>query len=119
MNTYLDNGNLPFYWEEDNNMLGKLSDIERSNYSGRLKGLIKKFDDNWEKNPAFIGQCIGQFASQLEIELLFLRNILFWFQSQKQLLKSSSKMKYGIFKLIIVALFAKRAHKYLIYMLYQ
>jgi len=46
-------------------MLSKMSAIERSNYAGRLRRLIKKFEENWEKNPGFIGQSIGQFNSIL------------------------------------------------------
>jgi hypothetical protein len=61
---YLEEGNLPFYWEEKCNMLN-MTASERQNWACRLKNLISKFEENWEKCPASIGDTISKYLKLL------------------------------------------------------
>ncbi|XP_065335799.1 cyclic GMP-AMP synthase-like receptor [Cloeon dipterum] len=55
--TYLDKGFLPFYWEKRANML-RMNDVERKNLANRIARLIIKIEENWVSNPSYIGELI-------------------------------------------------------------
>ncbi|XP_059488571.1 cyclic GMP-AMP synthase-like receptor isoform X2 [Neocloeon triangulifer] len=54
---YLQDGFLPFYWEKRGNML-RMGNVERTNLANRITRLIRNIEQNWEANPAYIGELI-------------------------------------------------------------